>query len=384
MRGILKDVSEENITHPAESRAARSGSAPAASEPPRDLAALGFTARFQALFDPLAGKGLSPGRVSRVDRGQPLVLTVDGPLRAELAAHLRSSDDTRLAVGDWVALARPEGHDLAIVEAILPRTSAFTRKDPGEHTVGQVLAANVDVLFIVQSLAPKGPNIARLERELVLAWESGARPVVVLTKGDLVPRSAAVREEVASVALGVDVHVASGITGEGMEELAAHHLGPGCTAAFFGASGVGKSTLVNRLIGAEVADTAEVRESDGKGRHTTVAREMFFLADGSILIDTPGMRALALWDSEDGISAAFPDIEEHAARCRFADCTHMREPGCAVRGAVERGEVHERRLDSYLRLREELEQLATRQDVRARVEKKRGDKLLVREIKRFY
>ena len=162
------------------------------------------------------------------------------------------------------------------------------------------------------------------------------------------------------------------------------HLGPGRTAAFFGSSGVGKSTLVNRLIGTHVANTAAVREGDGKGRHTTVVREMYFLADGSILIDTPGMRALALWDSEGGIAAAFPDIEEAAQGCRFADCTHAHEPGCGVRAAVDGGDIPERRLESYQRLREEMERLVERQDVRARVEKKRGDKALAREIRRVY
>lgn len=352
-------------------------------EPPRDLCALGFSGRFEALFAPLAEKGFVPGRVSRVDRGQPLVLASDGPVRAELATHLLDSTDERCAVGDWVALARPEGHELAIIEAVLPRTSAFVRKDPGEHTVGQVVVANVDVVFVVHALGPRRPNLARLERELVLAWESGARPVVVLTKADLARDGKALAEEVASVALGVDILTTSAVTGEGVDRLL-ELIGPGVTAAFFGASGVGKSTLVNRLIGDEVAETAEIREGDGKGRHTTVAREMFFLPGGSILIDTPGMRALALWDADEGMAAAFPEIEELAAECRFSDCTHGHEPGCVVRAAVDRGTVTERRLESYLRLREELDRLAERQDVRARAEKKRGEKVLHREIKRYY
>ncbi len=354
-----------------------------AGPPTGDLRALGFSERFEALFAPFAETGLVPARVSRVDRGQPLVLTAEGSTRAELAAHLRESDGGGVAVGDWVALGRPEGHDLAIVEAILPRSSAFVRKDPGEHTLSQVVVANVDVVFVVQALAPRGPNLARLERELVLAWESGATPVVVLTKGDLARDAGALRDEVASVALGVDVCVTSAITGEGMDGIA-DAIGSGRTAAFFGASGVGKSTLVNRLIGTEVAETAEVRETDGKGRHTTVAREMFFLPGGGILVDTPGMRALALWDAEEGIAAAFPDIEERAEHCRFADCTHAHEPGCAVRSAVEAGEIPARRLESYLRLREELDRLGERQDARARAEKKRNDKILHREIKRFH
>ncbi|MFU8890133.1 MAG: ribosome small subunit-dependent GTPase A [Anaerosomatales bacterium] len=352
-------------------------------ELPRDLATLGFTERFRALFAPLAEKGFVPGRVSRVDRGLPLVLTEDGPVRAEPAAHLRETADGPIAVGDWVALARPEGHDVTIVEAILPRKSAFTRKDPGEQAIGQVMAANVDTVFVVQALAPNGPNLSRLERELVLAWESGAVPAVVLTKVDLCHDAEALRDEVAAVALGVDIHLTSAVTGQGVHEL--HDaIEPDQTVAFFGASGVGKSTLLNALVGADVQATAEVRETDGKGRHTTVAREMFFLPEGGILIDTPGMRALALWDSGEGMSSAFPDVEELAAGCRFADCTHSREPGCAVRTAVEAGGLPERRLESYLRLKEELERLGEKQDARARAEKSRGDRLLSREIKRYH
>jgi ribosome biogenesis GTPase / thiamine phosphate phosphatase len=351
-------------------------------EAPRDLATLGFTERFQALFAPLAEKGFVPGRVSRVDRGLPLVLTEDGPVRAEPATHLRETSDGPMAVGDWVALARPEGHDVTIVEAILPRTSAFTRKDPGEAAIGQVMAANIDTVFVVQALAPNGPNLSRLERELVLAWESGAVPAVLLTKADLCHDAEALRDEVAAVALGVDIHLTSAVTGQGVHEL--HDLiEPGQTVAFFGASGVGKSTLLNSLAGADVQATAEVRGTDGKGRHTTVAREMFFLPEGGILIDTPGMRALALWDAEEGIASAFPDIEELAAGCRFADCTHTREPGCAVRAALEAGELAERRLESYVRLKEELERLAEKQDARARAEKKKAEKVLHREMKRY-
>jgi len=353
------------------------------AEPPRDLAVLGFTERFQALFASLAEQGFSPGRVCRVDRGLPLVLTESGPVRAEPAAHLRESADSMPAVGDWVALARPEGHDVAIAEAILPRSSAFTRKDPGERVIGQVMAANIDTVFVVQTLAPAAPNLSRIERELVLAWESGAKPVVVLTKADLCRHADALRAEVAAVALGVDIHATSAITGQGIDELRGY-LAPGRTVAFFGASGVGKSTLINCLMGTDVQETAEVRETDGKGRHTTVAREMFFLPGGGILIDTPGMRALALWDADEGIASAFPDIEELAEECRFADCTHAQEPRCAVRAAVEAEKLTERRLESYLRLKEELERLAAKHDVRARAERSKADRAMGREIKRFY
>lgn len=356
--------------------------ASARAEPPRDLRTLGFSERFEALFAPLAEQGFTPGRVSRVDRGQPLILTVDGPVRAELATHLRSTADSAVAVGDWVALARPEGHDMAILEAILPRFSAFTRKDPGEQAVEQVLVSNVDVVFVVQALGQGGPNVARLERELVLAWDSGAQPVVVLTKADLATDVESARAQVGAVALGVDTLVTCAITGEGVDEILGY-LEAGRTGAFFGASGVGKSTLVNRLVGSDIQETAEVRDTDGKGRHTTVAREMFFLPNGGILIDTPGMRALALWDAGEGIAAAFPDIEELAEGCRFADCMHVHEPGCAVRAAVEDGTLPERRLESYLRLKEEVERLAAKHDARARSEKTRQDRVFHREVNRY-
>jgi ribosome biogenesis GTPase len=205
----------------------------------------------------------------------------------------------------------------------------------------------------------------------------------VLTKADLVPDPEVMRDEVAAVAFGVDVLVTSAISGQGVSELTEEYLAPGTTAAFFGSSGVGKSTLVNELVGEDVAETREVREADGKGRHTTVAREMFFLPGGGILIDTPGMRALALWDAEEGIESTFPDIVELAEECRFADCSHVLEPGCAVREAIERGALPRRRLDSYLGLNEELRRLGERQDVLARTQKKREDKVLAREIKRF-
>jgi ribosome biogenesis GTPase len=286
-------------------------------------------------------------------------------------------------VGDWVALSRPAGHDLAIIEVILPRRTAFARKDPGEQTGEQVLIANVDVIFVVQSLSGRGLNVRRLERELVMAWESGARPVVVLTKADVAEDTDYQRNLAQDAAPDVDVIVESAVTGLGLEEVRAY-IAPGTTAALLGGSGVGKSTLVNRLFGDELQATNTVRQSDDKGRHTTVAREMVLVPGGGIIVDTPGMRGIALWDAGDGIASAFPDIEELAARCRFRDCTHVSEPGCAVIAAVEAGLLPARRLESYRLLQAELTELSHRQDQKAWAEKEQAGKVISKAAKRFF
>ncbi len=352
----------------------------------RDLVTFGLTDRERELFAPLAEDGFFLGRVSRVDRGLPLVLTAEGALRAEPAMHLmrtRGEGESRAVVGDWVALSRPEGHDVAIIEAILPRSSAFVRKDPGVSTAEQVVAANVDTVFVMQSLSGRGVNLRRLERELVLAWESGALPVVVLTKADIAKDWEEQRGEAASVSAGVDVIATSAITGQGLDDLAPY-LGQGSTVALLGASGVGKSTLVNRLVGKAVQAMAEVREKDGKGRHTTVARELVLLPQGAVVVDTPGMRALALWDAAEGMEAAFPEIEELAVECRFSDCRHETEPGCAVIEAVESGDMTQRRLDSYRDLKKELEALAAKTDERTRRERERQRKIISKSAKSFF
>jgi ribosome biogenesis GTPase len=349
------------------------------------LAELGWTEREQTLFAPLAENGFYPGRVSRVDREFPLVATAAGAVRAEPAVHLVKTRGTgsRAVVGDWVALSHPEGHDLAIIEAILPRATAFARKDPSEGTVEQVLIANVDVVFVVQSLSGRGLNVRRLERELVLAWESGAAPVVILTKADIAEDVEYQRGLATGAAPNVEVIVESAVTGRGLDEIRGR-IGPGVTAALLGGSGVGKSTLVNRLLGEEAQETAAVRKSDDKGRHTTVAREMILMPSGGVLIDTPGMRGIALWDASDGIASAFPDIDALSERCHFRDCTHTSEPGCAVIAAVESGAVPRRRLDSYLLLQAELVSLAHRQDQKAWAAKEQTGKVISKAAKRFF
>jgi len=349
------------------------------------LADLGWSEREQTLFAGLAEGGFFPGRVSRVDREFPMVATEAGPVRAEPAVHLVKTGGvgSRAVVGDWVALSRPEGHDLAIIEAILPRHTAFARKDPGETTLEQVLIANIDVVFVVQALSGRGINVRRLERELVLAWESGAIPVVILTKADVGEDIEYQRGLATDAAPNVDVIVESAVTGRGIDEVR-ERIGPGVTAALLGASGVGKSTLVNRLLGEESQDTREVRKGDDKGRHTTVAREMLLLPGGGVLVDTPGMRGIGLWDASDGIASAFPDIDALATTCRFRDCTHESEPGCAVIAAVEAGSLPLRRLESYRVLQAELIELAHRQDKKAWAAKEQTRKGIAKAVKRFY
>ncbi len=351
-----------------------------------DLGRLGFSDRETAFFASFVEQGFEPARVARVDRGLPLVASARGFERAEPAIHLVKSADTsmsRAVVGDWVALARPEGHEMPIIEAILPRHGAFSRKDPGEETGEQVLIANVDVVFVVQSLSGGGLNVSRLERELVMAWESGARPVVVLTKSDLNREYEEQRRIAEEVALGVDVIVVSAVTGEGVDEVRAA-VPPSSTAALLGSSGVGKSTLINYLVGNEALPTAAVREGDDKGRHTTVARELVILPGGGVLIDTPGMRAIGLWDAEDGLAAAFPDIEAFAVSCRFRDCGHEEEPGCAVVAAAEAGNLALRRLDSYRRLTDELAEVARRRDEKAWRSGEQAARIISKAAKRFY
>lgn len=328
-----------------------------------DLGRLGFGDGWAERFAPFAEQGLEPARVVRVDRGLPLVATERGLERVEPATHLVKSaanPENRAVVGDWVGLARPAGHEMALIEAVLPRTSAFVRRAPGAETGEQVVLANVDVVFVAHSLSTP-INIRRLERELVLAYGSGALPIVVLTKADLVTTAEDAVGRIVEVAPDVDVIVESAITGQGIEDVRARVPG-GRTAALLGASGVGKSTLANRLVGTELLTTGEVRERDGKGRHITVAREMVVVPGGGVVIDTPGMRGLALHNAREGFAEAFADIETLSAECRFADCAHVNEPGCAVLDAVECGDLSAKRLASYRDLRGELADVAQLQD----------------------
>jgi ribosome biogenesis GTPase len=285
-----------------------------------------------------------PGRVARVDRGWATVLTGKDAERTQLAGH-------SVTTGDWVLVERGK------IAAALPRRSAFVRGDAGDSRTRkpQVVAANVDLVFVVQSLS-NGPNIRRLERELVLAFESGATPVVVLSKADLVS-AAQVDDAIRiahSAAADVEVVVTSAVTGAGLGRLRELAV-PDRTVALIGASGVGKSRLVNGLVGDDVQAVGAVREADQRGRHTTTARELVELPSGGWLVDTPGLRSVALWDADVGLGRVFSDIEDLAAQCRFSNCSHGAEPGCAVRAAIERGDLDPARYEHYVRLDRELD-----------------------------
>ena len=349
------------------------------------LQALGYSPRWQALFEPFAEQGLTPARVIRTDRGSALIAMPAGIVRAQLSARLlkaaRGTADMP-AVGDWVAVLTDDDLELLLIEGLLDRASAITRGDPGKASDVQVLAANIDTVFVVHPIVDP-PNLRRIERELSLAWDSGAVPVVVLTKADLSADPEAARAAVESIAIGVDVLVTNALSGESAELLLAYITGHR-TAVLVGPSGAGKSTLINGLLGEQRQATREVRVGDGRGRHTTVARELVQMPGGGVLIDTPGLRALGLTGSEEGIASVFPDVEGLAGSCRFRDCTHNDEPGCAVRAAVESGELPPERLASYHKLLREAQLVAAKSDARLRAAESRKAKIMGRAIKDYH
>lgn len=274
------------------------------------------------------------------------------------------------AVGDWVEVQKLVDEQKAVVHRILPRKSEFVRQAAGTKTEAQIVAANMDAVFIVNSLN-HDLNLRRIERYILSTYESGATPIVVLTKSDACSPDdiATIIAQVEGVAIGVPIIPLSNITKDGFEELMTY-LPAGKTAALLGSSGVGKSTLVNALVGNKVQDTNEVRADDSRGRHTTTHREMFLLPNGALLIDTPGMRELQLWEGESAIDTAFQDVEGLAANCKFTDCQHRTEPGCQVQEAIANGELSEDRFQSYLKLQRELAFEKRKQDQKARLEEK--------------
>jgi ribosome biogenesis GTPase / thiamine phosphate phosphatase len=313
----------------------------------------------------MAARGSTPGRVAIQHKGTYTVLTPEGELRATVAGRLRyhATEAADLpVVGDWVGLEVRISERAATIHGVVERRTKFSRKVAGFESDEQVLAANIDVVFIVTSLnADLNPR--RLERYLTMAYENGAAPAIVLTKADLCDDPAPALEAVDRVALGAPVHVVSAVTGEGFDALRSHLQGDR-TVALLGSSGVGKSTLINELAGEPVLEVQEIREDDERGRHTTTHRQMVVLPDGGIIIDTPGMRELQLWEAADGVTESFKDIAALAQGCRFRDCTHRHEPGCAVTAAVDSGELAAERLSGYHKLQRELLYLERKRDQR--------------------
>ena len=344
------------------------------------LTQYGWNERFAAAFEAHRAPGRVPARVTLEHTHIYRVITEDGETLARVSGRLRHQAAARPdfpAVGDWVVVEPVENSD-ARIHLVLPRFSRFSRRAAGDATEEQVVAANIDIVFLVGGLDGDF-NPRRLERYLVVAWESGATPVVVLNKADLVDDAASMAEEVRTIAPGVDVHTVSAKRPETLDVLRPY-VTAGRTAALLGSSGVGKSTIVNRLIGQELLRTSEVRITDSRGRHTSTVRQLLLLDGGGVLIDTPGMRELQLWDSGEALGEAFADIEALAANCRFRDCQHEREPGCAVRAASASGELAAARLESYRKLSVERDHQARQLDARALLEEKRRTKTMTKAL----
>ncbi|MGH3030447.1 MAG: ribosome small subunit-dependent GTPase A [Gaiellaceae bacterium] len=331
-----------------------------------DLHDLGWDVSWEDAFEPYAARQLIPARVAVRHHGPCELWTERGPLGGLPSGKL--ADEELPAVGDWVAARPLPGERKALIEDVLPRRSAFTRKEAWRRTVEQVVAANVDTVFLMSSLG-SDLNPRRLERYLVGAWESGAQPAIVLTKADLEPDHAAAVLEVQAIAFGVPIHVVSAVTGEGLGALEPY-LRRGATIALLGSSGVGKSTLVNHLAGRVVLAVRELR-ADGRGRHTTTHRELVLLPNGGLLLDTPGMRELQLWAGEESLDGTFEDVSALAAQCRFNDCAHESEPGCAIQAGLADGSLLAERWESYRKLQRELRSLEIRRSKRLRSEERR-------------
>jgi ribosome biogenesis GTPase len=350
-----------------------------------DLQELGWDEAWARAFAPYATDGLIPARVAIEFNYIYRLYAESGELQAQHAGRLRHEAEGRQqlsAVGDWVAARPTPGEATATIEAVLPRRSRFSRKVAGELTEEQIVAANIDTVFLVMGL-DGDYNPRRLERYLMLAYESGASPVVILNKSDVAEHLSEDLDEIQGLAVGIPVHAISAKHGNGIEVIHTY-LGAGRTGALLGSSGAGKSTLVNALLGEEKFKTRDVRAADSRGRHTTRHRQLILLPENrGLLVDTPGMRELQLWTQE-GARETFEDVVELAAGCHFTDCRHRDEPRCAVKQAVEEGTLAPDRLEGFLKLQEELQSLDARKNVRAQIDEKRKIKSVSQSLKKLY
>jgi ribosome biogenesis GTPase len=349
-----------------------------------DLTALGWDEGFAAAFGPWQAQGFLPGRVGLEHQHIYRVSLEDGEPLAQVSGRFRHQAAKRQdypAVGDWVAVERGANPARAVIHAVLPRRSRFSRKVAGTTTEAQIVAANVDTVFLVSGLDDDF-NPRRIERYLVTTWEGGATPVVVLNKADLHDDVTPFLEEVHRLAPEVAVHAVSCRARQGLDDLTAY-LVPGRTIALLGSSGVGKSTIINRVLGVERQATREVRARDSRGRHTTSNRELIMLPSGGLLIDTPGMRELQLWDITTALDDTFADVHGLAEGCHFRNCHHDTEPRCAVRAAVADGRLPADRLDHYVRLQKELDSLEARRNELAMAEQKRRDRAASKAMRGF-
>jgi ribosome biogenesis GTPase / thiamine phosphate phosphatase len=329
-----------------------------------NLERLGWNDEIARTFEADAA-GLEPGRVAVQHRGVWEVVTERGEVLVEVTGRLHHAADPGAlpVVGDWVGLRD------GLIDAVLPRASKFSRKTPWTEVSEQVLVANVDVVFLVMGLDERDFNVRRLERYLTTAWEGGATPVIVLNKADLASDLDQQLGETETVAFGVPIHPVSAETGEGVDDLR-RHLAGNRTVALLGSSGVGKSSLINRLLGEEHFTIGDVR-SDGRGRHTTTHRELVPVPGGGVIIDTPGLRELQLWETDGGLDQAFVDVAEVIAQCRFSDCAHRTEPDCAIKAALADGSLTEERWESYQKLQRELARLERKLDPKQRSEQRK-------------
>ncbi len=329
------------------------------------------------------------GRVSAVHTNLCQVLTEGGEITAQVSGKMRDKINNELigpggdfldtgfpAVGDWVVMIHDQQHNSGMIRMILPRRTKFSRNAAGATSQEQVIAANIDYAFIVAALNADF-NPSRIERYLVTTWNSGAIPVILLNKADLCADIDAKTAEMEKTAVGVSVHAISAAKGDGLEQLKPY-LQNGRTSVFIGSSGAGKSTIINRLLGRDVIKVVETSDYKDKGRHTTTSREMYLLEGGGIVIDTPGMRELQLWEGEQGLSETFDDIEQLAAQCRFNDCRHQEEPGCVIRSALEKGEIDQVRFKNFLKLQRELKYQEARHNVKVRMEQSKRWKTIAK------